>query len=137
MLIRRQDRPPMRIALAIPAVLVAFALPLPESAAGAVYDLTPDPRAEHPDIAVDSAGTAHVAWNVSTGVTEDDLLVYCRVPRGGKACASTQTFTLPDNAAATHVEIAPSGAVVLVSVRCCSSPLGHAAGEPVYALISD
>ncbi len=69
-------------------------------------------------------------------VTEPDLLVYCRVPRGGRSCAATQTFALPYNGLATHVEIAPSGAVVLVAVRCCGSPLGHASGTPAYALTS-
>jgi hypothetical protein len=38
-----------------------------------------------PDILVDTAGTAHVAWNESSPGAPDTT-VYCRVPRNAKAC---------------------------------------------------
>ena len=40
-----------------------------------------------PDVAVDAAGSAHIAWVDSVGV-----LHYCKIPAGGSACTGTKDF---------------------------------------------
>src|SRR5436190_3204661 len=52
-------------------------------------------RASFPDLAVDSRGTAHIAWNVIRNITVGDQVVYCEVPRGKRSCARKRTFDLP------------------------------------------
>lgn len=52
-------------------------------------------RGERPHIAVDAEGSAHVAWNeVVDGAA--DVLHYCRIPRGQRACAVQQQFVPPE-----------------------------------------
>ena len=49
---------------------------------------------QNPDVVVDAAGTAHIVWNepVDGG---PDVTVYCRLPRGAKACDITQRLVPP------------------------------------------
>jgi hypothetical protein len=47
-----------------------------------------------PDILVDAAGTAHVAWDESSPGAPDTT-VYCRVPRGARACDVVQRLVPP------------------------------------------
>jgi hypothetical protein len=47
-----------------------------------------------PDLHVDAAGTAHVVWNEDRA-TEADVVHYCRLPRGAKACAQRHAL-VPD-----------------------------------------
>jgi hypothetical protein len=102
-----------------------------EAAPAAIFDLSSDPRAEQPAVAVDETGTAHVAWNLSAGVPGDDQLVYCRVPSGAKSCALTHTVALPlTDFDGPQVVLTRSGAIVLVSSRCCFP------AAPVYAVTS-
>jgi hypothetical protein len=110
---------------------LALAFSVATAARAAVYDLTPDTRAERPDIAVDEAGTAHVAWNLSAGVPGDDTLVYCQVPRGAHACQLTRSVNLPKtDFDGPQVVLTRSGEIVLVSGRCCFP------AAPVYAVAS-
>jgi hypothetical protein len=111
---------------------LAFLLLLaPAQASAAIFELTGEEAAEQPDIAVGGDGTAHVVWNLSAGVPGDDVLVYCRVPRGAKACEAQSTHALPKTEfEGPHVVLTRSGAVVLVSKRCCFP------GAPVFALTS-
>src|ERR1044072_371502 len=91
-----------------------------EAAPAVIFDLSSDPRAEQPAVAGDETGTAHVAWNLSAGVPGDDQLVYCRVPSGAKSCALTHTVALPlTDFDGPQVVLTRSGAIVLVSSRCC------------------
>jgi hypothetical protein len=120
-----------------PVVEIAFGLALAltlaaaASARAAIYDLATDTRAVRPDIAVDDAGTAHIAWNLSAGVPGDDTLVYCQVPRGAHACALTRTIVLPKtDFDGPQVVLSRSGEIVLVSSRCCFP------AAPVYAVAS-
>ncbi|MEX2105798.1 MAG: hypothetical protein WD810_02760 [Solirubrobacterales bacterium] len=101
------------------------------SATAAVFQLTADTRAEHPDIAVEEGGTAHVAWSLSAGIPGDDQLVYCRVPRGAKACDLTHVIALPrTDFDGPQVVLTRSGEIVLASTRCCLP------AAPVYAVSS-
>lgn len=101
------------------------------SAHAAIFNLSPDPQAERPDLAVDDTGVSHVAWNLSAGIPGDDALVYCRVPRGGKACDVQHTIALPKtDFDGPQVVLTRSGAVVLASRRCCFP------GAPVFAVTS-
>ena len=43
-----------------------------------------------PDIAVDTAGTAHVVWDDTSPAIEE--VRYCRLPRGAAACVDPETF---------------------------------------------
>jgi hypothetical protein len=120
------------LAEAVLGLFVALTLAAPAGSPAAVYNLSPDARAERPDVAVDDAGTAHVAWNLSAGVPGDDSLVYCQVPRGGRACGLTRTIALPKtDFDGPRVVITRSGGIVLVSTRCCFP------AAPVYAVTSE
>ena len=118
----------VRAALTLAASLVMLALATPADAA--VFDLSEDPNAEKPDIAVDDAGTSHVVWNVQSEGFGDNTLVYCRVPRGARACASTQTWVLPGEISRQWVNITGDGQVLLTVERCCF------AGMRLYMLSS-
>lgn len=119
-----------RPATLLVALALLAGLALPAAAAARPIELTTDAGAEAPDIAVDDSGTAHVVWNSDRPGPEGDALVYCRVPRGAKACASTQTFSLPGPVAKQWVSILGDGEVVLSSERCCF------AGDRLYVLRS-
>ena len=59
-----------------------------------VADLSPfqlSGNGTKPDVAVDAEGTAHIVWNeiVANGA---DVLHYCRIPRGARACTESKTF---------------------------------------------
>lgn len=110
---------------------LALAQLSPPSVGAAVYNVGPSAAAEHPAIAVDDNGTAHIAWNESAGIPGDDTLVYCRVPRGAKACALTRTIALPKtDFNGPQVVLTRGGEIVLVSGRCCFPSL------PVFAVSS-
>jgi hypothetical protein len=83
---------------------------------------------EFPDIAVDSAGTAHVVWNTDDGSADTaDPVHYCQVPRGTTSCLREQTFTLPlDTTGPSTYVFAPSANRVLIeSYRCCGDAEGN------------
>jgi hypothetical protein len=102
------------------AVAAASLLAAAPPAGAGIVRLTSDPSAGHPDIAVDRDRTAHVVWN-ERGPGEPGVLVYCRVPRGGRSCSPAQRFELPGAQAFSgnhqRVVISPAGEVILVSTR--------------------
>jgi hypothetical protein len=113
------------------ATCLVFVLGPAPAAPAAIFDLTADQRAEHPDIAIDDNGTAHIAWNLSSGIPGDDTLVYCRVPAGAHACDVTHTISLPrTDFNGPRVVLGNSGEIVLLSGRCCFP------ASPVYAVTS-
>ncbi len=129
----------MLAAFGLAAVVTVLA---PAGARAALFELTTDTRAEHPDIAVDDSGTAHVAWTLSAGGAGDDTLVYCRVPPGAHACGLTRTISLPrTDFGGPRVILTRAGEIVLISSRCCfpaspvlavtSSDGGESFGPPV------
>jgi hypothetical protein len=68
-----------------------------------------------PGVAVDRAGTAHVAWfNEPDG--GQPVLEYCQVPRRARACTVRHTFALPEAGTAKAQVLAPRpGTVVIVA----------------------
>ena len=70
---------------------------------------------EDPGVAVDRAGTAHVAW-IAEASGGRSVLEYCQVPRGRRACSVRQTFGLPRSGVGDVQVLAPRpGAVFLVT----------------------
>ena len=80
--------PLLRIAvLSLLAVLLGAA---PAVAAPGVLGRGPDPG-----VAVDAAGTAHVAWLARAGYA--GAIEYCQVPRGTRRCAVRRSIALPED----------------------------------------
>jgi hypothetical protein len=80
-------------------------------------------RGHDPGVAVDAAGTAHVAWLAEapggTGVLE-----YCQVPRGGRACAQRTSIALEDDGfGKVQVLLPRPGTVQLVAPLLEPTPL--------------
>ena len=61
----------------------------------------------HPRVAVDANGTAHIAW-IGAG------LAYCRLPRGAQACAGKKRFTFGDGHDITGPRVLAHGERVLL-----------------------
>src|SRR3954454_14953096 len=75
---------------------LAAALALPAGALAKTF--TVSNAGNHPSVAVDASGTAHVVWDVVDRPDADDATsttYYCKVPRGATSCAkgSTRTFS--------------------------------------------
>jgi hypothetical protein len=71
-------------------------------------------------IAVDSDGTASIAWTMRAP-SGGHPLVYCRLPRGATACARTQTLIPADaDSFGTDVLIPDPGHIIILDERCCS-----------------
>src|SRR5687767_3605296 len=98
-------------ALAAGAALIATA---PAASAATAFNLG---TGSHPDVAVDTTGTAHIVVDLP-----DERLRYCQVPRGQTACAVEQTLTPPAEAIgrSSYIFVPASGRVVIVTHRCCS-----------------
>ena len=75
-------------------------------------------KGQLPDIAVDDSGTGHIVWNqqVAGG---DDVLHYCRLPRGAKACSPERTFNLGGEDFQGPRALFGDGQLTLVTARCC------------------
>lgn len=102
-------------------------------AAGAVRadaaDLTLATNGADPSIAVDSAGTGHVAWYAQTGSTNQ--VVYCRLPRGASDCSVRKVLATPGNQSTfNRSQILLSGSKVILiasfinDIRAWISPDG-------------
>ena len=88
--------------------------------AGAAITLGSPSHTGGAGIAVDTDGTAHVAW--TQGAAGGDRLVWCRLPRGAAACAQTQVL-IPDTLGSfgpVQVLIPSPGRVLLIQYRCCN-----------------
>lgn len=102
--------------------LVALALALTASAASAAPFIISPTADSSPGIAVDSTGTAHIAWGSKSGATNQ--ITYCQVPRGATACTNTNTFANPGNlgnSGTTQVLIKGSQIWILFDVCCGGS----------------
>jgi len=124
----------MALALALVAPAQAT-VTQPPSLGVKAFTLTADPNAHKPNVAVDDMGVGHFFWDVNNNDVNnnggDDPAVYCRVPRGATACATTQTFNLPLEAFGEPQVLAPApGEVILITHRCCGK------GEGTYAIVS-
>src|SRR5438067_912129 len=108
----------LRLAAAFVAAisLLVLAGPARAQAAGTAFTAG---TGQHPDVAVDAAGTAHVVWLQPSGST--NVVAYCRVPRGQRACTGTQTFALDLEDIAGRPWVFVNGATVtIVDHRCCN-----------------
>jgi hypothetical protein len=83
---------------------------------------------DHPDIAVDPAGTAHVVWNEYNGAANTpDPIHYCRIPRGTTACSVEKVLNAPLDSTGrnTYVFVPSAGRVIIESYRCCGDGEGN------------
>ena len=64
--------------------------PAPEPANGPTVTLSGLGR--YPDLLVDEAGTAHIAWTENRGDDAPDVARYCRLKRGATACDTEATL---------------------------------------------
>jgi hypothetical protein len=98
--------PGRALRLGVPAIAAAAAVVLLGVAAAPASALTGLPRlpkpitvssnGEKPNVLVDQIGTAHVVWNESKPLGAPDVMHYCRIPRGARACTGEQTFVPPE-----------------------------------------
>ncbi|TFG73269.1 MAG: hypothetical protein E4H22_00985, partial [Solirubrobacterales bacterium] len=76
------------IAISVLIIVLAF----PRAAAAKPFTLNAD--GQLPQIAVDDSGTGHIVWNQQV-IGGDDVLHYCRLPRGTRSCSPEKTFNIP------------------------------------------
>ena len=95
----------LRIAAATLLVVLAGAAP----AAAAPGFLG---RGHDPGVAVDGAGTAHVAWLAEAG--DAGTLEYCQVPRGTRACALRRSVPLAEDGFGKVQVLLPRPGTVLI-----------------------
>lgn len=131
------------------AMLPARALPLgllaalAAAAPAAARPFTVSTAGNSPSVAVDAAGTAHVAWD-TLGADETSTTHYCRVARNGAKClnGTERSFTpaAGDRDFGGPRVFLPGGRKVLIATsRCCTSeqgPDGQFHGTRVYAIAS-
>ena len=116
------------VVLALMASLVTMAPAVGHAAAPFVIAENADTS---PGIAVDAAGTAHVAWGTVTGSGPYSYsITYCQVPRGATACTNTKTIANPGNlnnfgTVQVLLKQKPAGLqVVLLYSICCGGGSG-------------
>jgi hypothetical protein len=82
-----------------------------------------------PDIAVDAAGTAHIAF--LNGDASPEEARYCRLPRGGTGCTATSAFPGSPSSVfgRAHVFAPAPGEVVVAYERCCGTGEGMRANR--------
>lgn len=117
-----------RLFLLVALACSAAALP---AATAAASDLTLATNGSDPSIAVDDAGTGHLAWYAQTGSTNQ--VVYCRLPRGASDCSVRKVLATPGNAATfnrSQIIVDGSRVIVIASfindIRAWISPDGGA-----------
>lgn len=93
------------------AAIVVVALWGTTASALAGAPITLSTSGSNPDVAVDSAGTAHIVWD-GTGSAAGNL-EYCQIPAGGTACADAQSFPTTDEGNA-RVLLGPSAEEVVL-----------------------
>jgi hypothetical protein len=86
----------------------------------------------NPNVAVDSAGTAHVVWDVDVAGDAPHATHYCRILPGHHGCAAgTERVFAPNPSCCVHIRdqavgpqmlLAP-GRVIVVTSRCCPQTL--------------
>jgi hypothetical protein len=76
------------------AALLALVLSAPAGAVRPVFL----GKGGQPGVAVDAAGTGHIAWIHDGPAADDDTLEYCRLPRRARACDVRSSFPLGGSA---------------------------------------
>ena len=68
---------------------------------------------ESPSAVLDPAGTAHIVWGIA-----EELIGYCALPRGARACAHTATLALDAREGRPQILRRPQdGALIVVAAR--------------------
>ena len=76
-----------------------------------------------PDVAVDSSGTAHIAW-VDAAPDGARPIHYCKLNRNGLACEKSVSLAVPLDTIGrntVHVFVPSDGRVLIVAGRCCDT----------------
>lgn len=128
--------------LSLPALLTAAVVAALPAASAAAKPFVVSRAGNHPAVAVDAAGTAHVTWDSVSGDTS--ITHYCRVVRNGTSCAKgTERRFAPaegdQDLAGPRVFLVGARRVVVVTARCCSSsegPDGRLHASRVFAMTS-
>jgi hypothetical protein len=124
-----------RCRLCLVAAALALVAAIPSAAAAdppKPFTLDAASGAAKPTIAVDSSGTAHIAWNLNNPGVDDDTIAYCQVPRGKRACAGRLTLAAPLDATSPPHVLLKGGDILIVTSRCCAGVSGY----PTYVLTS-
>jgi hypothetical protein len=75
-----------------------------------------------PDIAVDGAGTAHVVWLDESQGPLQARTIYCRIPRGARACTNTQVLKTGEGGSSPRVLLrGPQTVIVLLGRYTCGT----------------
>jgi len=115
--LRRRHTLPCVLGIGLAAALVAvFAAP---SAASTVSLGS----GSQPGVAVDSAGTAYIAWN---GPANTNSLEFCRLPRGAAGCDSRHAIEAPGATIRPPFVVVSQSRVVVVQFRYGSGVTGSA-----------
>ena len=103
--------------LAAYSILLGLALAAPASAAPGMIGAGHDPG-----VAVDPAGTAHVAWFAEPD-GGDSVVQYCQVPRGRRSCAVTQTLSVGAESGTGQVQVlVPRAGTVYIVAPLLNDP---------------
>ena len=96
------------------AALCALALASPAQAAFTRPPIELGPGdGESPSAVLDPAGTAHIVWGIA-----EELIGYCALPRGARACARTATLALDARDGRPQILRRPQdGALIVVAAR--------------------
>ncbi len=100
----------------VPLLAVFLLLATPRAVVAKPF--TVSAHGESPHIAVDDSGTGHIVWSerVNGG---DDILHYCRLPRGSRSCTPERTFSLGGEDFEDPRALYSGGVLTIVSARCC------------------
>lgn len=122
-------------AAVVTSALAASAAGLPGSSAAEAREpagvpiLLSDANASVPDVAVDAAGTAHIAWREDR--EDGPWTVYCRLPRGASACTDHQDLgtTSTFQFGPVGVVLRRDGTIGVLAYYCCGDGEGTSLWE--------
>src|SRR5688572_15836770 len=83
------------------ATALACALLAPPAQAGPSFQIATG--AKDVDGYVDPGGTLHVVWTDDVN-PENEIVHYCKVPRGGTACTAARDVFVPDTPSGNQVD---------------------------------
>jgi hypothetical protein len=107
----RQHRIRLNLRVAVAVVILVAVLP-PLARANAITLGS----GQQPDVAVDTSGTAYIAWNS----TDDTVLYFCRLPESASSCTPT-TLPVSGDAFARPAVFVNGSTVKVLTNRCCSA----------------
>src|SRR4051812_41256084 len=99
----------------VSTALVLGALFAAPAHAAVTAPVTLSASGQNPNVTLDAAGTAHLAWT-GRGV-DSKLLFYCRIPAGAGACSPLTQINAPGDSLTIPVALNDNGAVKVLSYR--------------------